>query len=84
MKGQGFKILDFSTYSPDLSPIENLWSALKAGMAADNPKTEVNLEKSLLKNWNRLTDVHNLEPYFTNLYDRYEKCIEKNGIKLDY
>ncbi len=26
MKGQGFKILDFPTYSPVLSPIENLWS----------------------------------------------------------
>ena len=50
MKGQNFNLIKFPTYSPDLSPIENLWGTLKAAVAKDNPKTEASLRKSLLNN----------------------------------
>jgi transposase len=84
MKRQGVKMLNFPTYSPDLSPIENLWGTLKGAVAADNPTTEAQLRKSLLKNWETLTNVDKLQPYFTNLYNRYDECIEKGGEKLNY
>ena len=50
MTGQGFDILDFPSYSPDLSPIENLWAALKNAVAKENPKTERTLCNSLIRN----------------------------------
>jgi len=84
MKRQGFELLNFPTYSPDLSPIENLWGTLKQAVMADNPKTEAQLRKSLLKNWKELTSADNLQPYFESLHERYEECIEKEGERLDY
>jgi len=35
--GQGLRLLDFPTYSPDLAPIERLWGLLKQAVAADGP-----------------------------------------------
>jgi len=79
---QGLDILDYPTYSPDLSPIENLWSSLKGAVAAENPTTERQLEASLIKNWEILTTVENLRPYFENLHTRYNSCIEEEGDHL--
>ena len=84
MQRQGFDTIDFPTYSPDLSPIENLWSSLNGAVAADNPKTERQFERSLLKNWETLTTVEKLSPYFQNLHNRYDECIKKGGDSLPY
>jgi len=84
MTGQGFEILDFPSYSPDLSPIENLWAALKNAVAKENPKTERTLCKRLIRNWKILTTKENPQPYFKNLHTRYLECIEKKGILLKY
>jgi len=84
MKRQKFKFMEFPTYSPDLSPIENLWSALKVAVAKDNPKNETSLRRSLHNNWRELTQVDKLHAYFDVLFDRYNECIEKKGIRLRY
>ena len=78
----GLEILDFPTYSPDLSPIENLWSTLKSAVAADSPKTEAQLIRSLRRNWEKVTTENALKPYFEELEDRYLDCIECNGALL--
>ena len=77
MKRQKFKLVNFPTYSPDLSPIESLWGTLKETVGRDNPKTEEKLRKSLIKNWKNITQVNNLRPYFDNLRGRYKECIQK-------
>jgi transposase len=84
IKGQNIKVLDFPTYSPDLTPIENLWGALKRAVAADNPKTEKQLRESLLKHLEILTQVSNLKPYFDTLQDRFVECIDQEGVRLEY
>ena len=66
MKKLGFDIIDFPTYSPDLTPIENLWWALKTEVAKENPKTEKALCDSLRRNWDVLTNPENIKPYFEN------------------
>lgn len=81
-KDQGLNILDFPTYSPDLSPIENLWATLKGAVAADSPKTEAQLVRSLQRNWENLTTVDALRPYFEQLEPLYFNCIENNGLTL--
>lgn len=83
-KTNGLNIRDFPTYSPDLNPIENLWSALKYRVACDNPRTEQQMRNSLLRNWRNLTTLEALEPYFEGLKGRYQDCIDKGGGKLDH
>ena len=81
---QGLNLVDFPIYSPDLSPIENLWSSLKHSVSLDDPKTKAQLKESLLKNWHDLTEVGKLRNYFENLADRYRECIDKRGERLPY
>ena len=73
MKRQKFKFMEFPTYSPDLSPIENLWSALKVAVAKDKPKNETSLRRSLHNSWRELTQVDKLHAYFDVLFDRYNE-----------
>jgi len=84
MKRQNFNMLNFPTYSPDLSPIENLWGALKTAVAKGNPKTGAKLGGGLYKHWEELTEVDNLETYFGNLRDRYNECIDKGGERIKH
>jgi len=79
LKGHGLNIVKFPSYSPDLSPIENLWGALKERVKKDNPKTKKKLIKSLETHWEELTTVEALEPYFENLYGKYKQYIEIRG-----
>ena len=51
MAKQGFNIIKFPTYSPDLNIIENLWSSLKNRVTCDHPKTSSQLRNSLIRNW---------------------------------
>ena len=83
MKDQGFGQVVFPTYSPDLTPIENLWSTLKESVAKDAPTTEERLIASLRRNWEILTLPRNLQPYFLTLFTRYQECIEKGGSRLN-
>ena len=84
LKKHGLSLVKFPSYSPDLNPIKNLWSALKNNIAKDNPKTERQLVNSLKKNWQSLTQVEKLEPYFINLHDRYNQCINEKGHLIPY
>ena len=84
LEKQGLNLIKFPSYSPDLNPIENLWSALKGRVASDNPRNETELTRSLVRNWDILTEVDNLIPYFDNLYERYQECIDAKGERLSY
>ena len=84
LEEDGLDMVLFPSYSPDLSPIENLWRSLKNRVAGDNPKTELQLRKSLEKHWEIITRPENLRPYFGNLGDRYRECIQEEGERLPY
>ncbi len=47
MENEEFGQVPFPTYSPDLNPIENLWSTLKQSVARDTPSNEEGLTSSL-------------------------------------
>ena len=74
----------FPSYSPDLNPMENLWSALKYAVACDAPNSESGLIRSLKSNWEKLTTSENLSFYFESLHSRYFECIEENGVFFRY
>lgn len=79
MVEQGLSLVKFPSYSPDLNPIENLWSALKTQVALDKPTTEKQLIRSLEKHWNSLTETESLQQLFEDLYSRYRECIQLKG-----
>lgn len=84
LEDYGFCMVPFPRFSPDLTPIENLWKALKDRVSNDNPKSESQMVSSLHRNWEILTEPENLAPYFSNLYDRFQDCIKKKGERLPY
>ena len=83
-KNKGIKIRPFPTFSPDLNPIENLWSARKAAVATDCPESADQMEDSFHRNWEILTTREALRPYFECLEQRYINCIENEGAIIHY
>ena len=73
------ELLGFLTYSPDLNPIENLWSALKYRGTCEPPRTEAALVRNLHAHWEEPTQVENLRPYFQTLEGCFSQYIEKGG-----
>ena len=50
----GVNLIDFPPYSPDLNPIENLWSILKARVEARLARTMDEVEQVLKEEWEAL------------------------------
>ena len=50
----GVNLIDFPPYSPDLNPIENLWSILKARVEARLARTMDEVERVLKEEWEAL------------------------------
>ena len=51
----GIDVMDWPPYSPDLNPIENIWSLLKKSVSNFHPQTLDDLESAIVKVW--WTDV---------------------------
>lgn len=75
--------IDWPPYSPDLSPIENIWGWLKHQVAKDGPKTVAAMKRAIKKHWARI-DVEFLRPYFESMPRRMDMIIEKEGEKIKY
>ena len=75
--------LPWPTYSPDLSPIENIWAWIKEEIAKDRPSTIKSLKRSLRKHWKRLTPEF-LEPYFASMPNRMRMVINNHGNRINY
>lgn len=75
--------INWPAYSPDLSPIENVWGWLKTQVNKDMPQTLDSLKRSIRNNWNRI-DVEFLKPYFDSMPQRMEMVIRGQGAKINY
>jgi hypothetical protein len=75
--------LKFPFYSPDLSPIENVWGWLKGEVNKDMPTSVETLKRCIRKHWNRITPAF-LKPYFDSMPSRMEMVLENEGGKIDY
>lgn len=75
--------LDWPPYSPDLSPIENVWGWLKAKVARDAPRNVYALKRSIRTHWQSM-DIEFLAPYFQSMPERMAMVIESEGAKIKY
>lgn len=75
--------LEWPPYSPDISPIENIWAWLKNEVAKDSPQTIEALKKSIHKNWNRITPNF-LVSYIDSMPNRIGDLIASQGGRISY
>jgi len=73
--------LEWPAYSPDLSPIENVWSWLKVKVAQDSPRTMRTLKLSIRKHWNSMTPAF-LAPFINCMPNRIKRLIENKGGRI--
>jgi len=76
-------ILPWPPYSPDMSPIENIWAWLKSEIAKDRPTSIASLRRLAKKHWNRITPEF-LAPYINSMPYRMEEAILKRGGNINY
>lgn len=74
---QNVELLNWPPFSPDLNPIENVWSIMENGWPPIHPRNQA-----------RWQDLRDKNDYFDNLYrslkTRYERVIELEGNWCEY
>jgi len=80
---QGIQLLDFPPYSPDLSPIENLWANLKHRVERHNARNLHELEQHVRQEW-AATDPTFLSTIVHSMPTRCKLVVQNSGHKIHY
>lgn len=82
---EGIQLLDWPAHSPDLNPIENLWSILAYRVYADCRQFDTvgELKAALLEEWSKI-DIHVLCMLTRGMPRRCMAVIRANGKKTKY
>ena len=77
------QVMDWPSNSPDLNPIENLWSIVKRNVEKRMPRNLEDLERMMVEEWNNIPDetIINLVKSMKN---RCQLVIKNNGERIDY
>lgn len=76
-------IMEWPSQSPDLNPIENLWTILDRACSKRNPQNEAELLEMLQAAWYNL-DPNMLDRLVCSMPDRCEAVIKQNGGAMKY
>lgn len=79
----GIDLLDFPPYSPDLSPIENLWANLKRRVEKHNARDTIELSRHLKLEWTA-TDASFLSTVVHSMPRRCKSVVQNQGHKIHY
>ena len=76
-------VLPWPANSPDLNPIENIWSILKQMVETRVPKTKEHLKTIIKEEWQRIDQVL-IKKTIESMPKRIEEVIKNKGNKCDY
>jgi hypothetical protein len=76
-------VMDWPSNSPDLNPIENLWSIIKRRVEKRKPKNLKELDTFLHEEWHNI-DIQILTNLVRSMKDRLIAVIEANGERIEY
>lgn len=80
---QGITVLKWPAMSPDLNPIENLWSVIKRRLEKLDPTKIEDMKYGIEKIWEDI-DEEILESLIGSMKKRLELCIAAEGEKIKY
>ena len=75
-------VLDWTPYSPDLSPIENVWAVLQKQLAKKNSRNFVAFSRNIVELWNNFPADFGHQIMKTMNW-RIRRCLELNGDVVD-
>lgn len=75
-----FRILNWSSNSPDLNPIENIWNLLKNRLQAREPRPQEieEIKKAVVEEWNAII-IEEIRKYVDSMPKRIQEVISSNG-----
>ena len=77
------EVIDWPSNSPDLNPIENLWSIVKRNVEKKMPKNISDLQHFMIEEWNDIPQS-TLIGLVRSMKHRCELVIESNGECIPY
>ena len=77
------EIIDWPSNSPDLNPIENLWSIVKRNVERKMPRNFKDLRQFMVKEWNDIPQSI-LIGLVNSMKRRCELIIKSNGDRISY
>ena len=79
----GITVIEFPPWSPDLNPIENVWSQLMIAVDTHNATDEAELEQAIEYEWSHI-DTKYLTKLVHSMPKRLKQVIDNNGHKIHY
>ena len=83
LKRKNINVIEWPSYSPDLNPIENVWSILKMRVKKRNPINETELHKFIEEEWYGI-ESSILNNLFNSMPKRLRQVIENKGDFIFY
>ena len=85
LKANNISTLDWAPRSPDMNPVENVWSLLVSEVYAGGKQYETveDLKTSLLKAWNEIA-MDSLSSLFESMPNRVTELLIENGGRTNY
>jgi len=80
---KGVTLIEWSPWSPDLNPIENVWNVLKARVYARFPQTMEEMETIIREEWAEL-DLKFISRICRSMPRRLQLLLDNNGHKISY